>query len=70
MKTELIGKNAGVVWRTLHNNRYSWEELLRATQLDSLDLACAIGWLAREGKVLFSPEGDVMYLEVYQECYY
>ena len=48
MNKERIGENAGIVWRVLHNNKYSWEELVKATELNPLELAAAIGWLARE----------------------
>ena len=33
MNKNTIGENAGVVWRTLHNNTLSWEELLKQTEL-------------------------------------
>lgn len=66
-----IGKNAGIVWCTLHENgKCSWEELIKGTKLNPLDLACAIGWLARENKITFLPEGGIIYFEVYHECYY
>lgn len=42
----IIGENAGIIWRTLHNNKMSWEELLKNTTLNPLDLASGIGWLA------------------------
>ena len=47
----LIGENAGIVWRTLHDSKMSWEELLKDTGLKPLELASAVGWLAREGKI-------------------
>ena len=70
MNKEKIGESAGIVWRTLHNNKYSWEELVKATGLNPLELAAAIGWLAREHKISFLPERGIMYFEVYQERYY
>ena len=36
MNKERIGENAGIVWRVLHNNRCSWEELVKATELNPL----------------------------------
>lgn len=66
-----IGENAGTVWRTLHgNNKQSWEELVKSTGLNPLDLSCAIGWLARENKINFSKQAGIIYFEVYHECYY
>lgn len=44
MNKEQIGENAGIVWRALHNNKCSWEELVKATGLNPLELATAIGW--------------------------
>ncbi len=70
MNKEQIGENAGIVWRALHNNRCSWEELVTATGLNPLELAAAIGWLARVDKIRFSPERGIMYFEVYHEYYY
>lgn len=70
MNKEHIGENAGIVWSALHNNKCSWEELVKVTRLTPLELAAAIGWLAREDKIRFSPERGIMYFEVYHECYY
>lgn len=70
MYSEKIGSNAGIVWRTLHGNKCSWEELVKATGLNPLELACAIGWLARENKIIISPNDGIMYFEVYNERYY
>lgn len=65
-----IGENAGIVWRALHDKKCSWEELVKATKLNPLELACAIGWLARENKIIISTQGGIMYFEVYHKCYY
>lgn len=73
MKKDAIGTNAGAVWRALnahYNDKMTLEELARATRLDTIDLACAIGWLAREDKVRFLKENGKDYFSVYQECYY
>lgn len=70
MNNNNIGKNAGTVWQALSNNRSSWEELVKSTGLHPLELSCAIGWLARENKIAFSPQGGILYFEVYHECYY
>lgn len=70
MDKNTIGNNAGIVWRALHNNKYSWEELLKVTGLTPLELAAAIGWLAREDKIRFFSEQGMIYFEVYHECYY
>lgn len=66
----IIGENAGLVWRTLQNRRLSWDELVRDTGLEPVDLALAVGWLAREDKISFTSDGSSMSFEVYQEHYY
>lgn len=34
----------------------SWEELLKQMGLSTIEIACAIGWLAREDKIIISQE--------------
>ncbi len=65
-----IGRNAGTVWRTLNSSKCSWDELVVATGLQPLELACAVGWLARENKISFSRKDGIMQLDVYHESYY
>ena len=55
MDKRIIGEKAGIIWRTLHNNKMSWEELLKNTGLKPLELASGIGWLAREDKISIYP---------------
>ena len=72
MKRESIGANAGTVWRMLNakHDKMFFGELLIATQLNPIELASAIGWLAREDKIHFTEENGKEYITVYQECYY
>lgn len=70
MQKSIIGENAGIVWRTLQDKQLSWEELIKASGLAPLELASAIGWLARENKILITMHQGIMYLETYKECYY
>lgn len=65
-----IGENAGIVWRSLSYNEKSWYELLNDTTLTPLELACAIGWLARENKIDVHINGDIFYFSVYHENYF
>lgn len=71
-KTE-IGTNAGIVWHALldSKDRMTFDELLKAVDLKALDVAAAIGWLAREEKISFSSQedGTDVYF-VYQESYF
>ena len=70
MDKNVIGEHAGIVWRALHNNMLSWEELLKSTELNPISLACAIGWLARENKITISNRGGIFYFETFHETYY
>ena len=70
MEKQMIGENAGIVWRALDNNTLSWEELVKSTELNPMELACAIGWLAREKQNKhFLPDG-IVYFETFHETYY
>lgn len=62
-----IGKNAGLVWSKLKDNKHwEYEELKRTTGLTDRDLNAAIGWLAREDKIDFdvNEHGDRIFLTV------
>lgn len=70
MQKSIIGENVGIVWRTLQDKQLSWEELIKASGLTPLELASAIGWLARENKILITMYQGIIHLETYKECYY
>ncbi|MGM9709910.1 MAG: winged helix-turn-helix domain-containing protein [Prevotella sp.] len=70
MNKELIGKNAGIVWRVLNDRKSTWEELVKSSGLKPLEIAAAIGWLAREDKINMSIQDGLMSFDVYHECYY
>ena len=53
MITSKIGENAGLVWNALQNGALAQKALKKATKLKDADLALALGWLAREGKIAF-----------------
>ena len=53
MDKHIIGENAGVLWRLLNTDaqkKWQLEEIKKGTGLDDMELASAIGWLAREDK--------------------
>lgn len=54
MKTTEIGTNAGIIW-TLVDKTGSLhvDEIRKKTKLDSESLFMALGWLARENKIVF-----------------
>ena len=57
---EKIGFNAGLVWGALQNGAQDLKALKTATKLKNDELAFAIGWLAREGKLTFAEkEGEI-----------
>ncbi len=67
MDKNVIGMNAGIVWRLLSDGReWSYSELQQATALNMHELDTAIGWLAREDKVEIRRDDhsgeDVFYL--------
>ncbi len=57
MITKKIGENAGAIWQALQNGALAQKALKKATKLKEAELAMALGWLAREGKVSFQ-EGE------------
>ena len=71
MDKNQIGENAGIVWRTLENKgKLTLEELQKETGLDQAAVFTAIGWLAREDKISFNKENDIISVRLYQERYY
>lgn len=64
MYKTIIGENAGKVWNFLYgsaNYRSKFNEIKEGTGLSDLELAAAIGWLARENKIQIDcehPEGQ------------
>lgn len=59
MNPEVIGHHAGIVWKTLNTaNDQTLKSIKKATKLKDRELLLAVGWLAREGKILFNYEED------------
>ncbi len=59
---EKIGQNAGAVWTALNNANCakSLKEVKKLCKLTEKDMYAALGWLSREGKLVFSEvEGEV-----------
>lgn len=53
--TDVIGPNAGLIWETLHNQgESSIDSIKKETLLQKNQIYEAVGWLAREDKLLFS----------------
>ena len=62
MFTEKIGTNAGLIWAALENGELEIKAVKKATKLTEKDLNLALGWLAREGKVLFREDDKDVYI--------
>ena len=55
---ESIGTSAGVLWQYLEKNGPSTAtKISKETTLDSKTLQRAIGWLAKEGKLVIQTKG-------------
>ncbi|MFT4071533.1 MAG: winged helix-turn-helix domain-containing protein [Dysgonamonadaceae bacterium] len=51
---EKIGENAGKVWAVLNEvGNSNLKDVKKATKLTEKDLYAALGWLAREEKIVF-----------------
>jgi len=62
---EKIGSDAGLVWKVLDaQGMKSVKELKKSTKLVDKEIYAAIGWLAREEKLVFDQEDDDLYLSL------
>lgn len=56
MDKHIIGENAGILWRAMSQDcqrKWNLDELKEITGFNDMELASAIGWLAREDKIQF-----------------
>jgi len=60
MNTENIGTWAGLVWNALNDAKKSLnlKDLRKASKLKVNEMNCALGWLAKEGKLNFDESKD------------
>lgn len=57
-----IKLNARRIWNLLSDNdRWSYEKLKQATGLDEFNLHAALGWLAREDKIIIEETRNSYY---------
>ena len=57
MNTETIGTNAGSVWVALNTaDALGVKQLKKITKLKDKEVYAALGWLARENKILIEPD--------------
>ena len=64
MTTETIGTTAGVVWTSLSTSgKMSTKELKKVTKIRAdKELYSALGWLAKEDKLVFEQKEDDLYV--------
>ena len=60
MNAENIGTWAGLVWNALNDAKKALptKELRKVTKLKVNEMHCALGWLAKEGKLNFAEGKD------------
>lgn len=72
MNTDTIGLNAGSVWAALNEaDAVDTKQLKKMAKLkNDKELYAALGWLAREGKVNFTPseDGKELIISLVQGC--
>lgn len=65
MNSEIIGTNAGTVWVALNGaDALGIKQLKKITKLKEKEIYAALGWLARENKIVISqdPEDEKEFL--------
>lgn len=59
MNIDTIGYNAGLVWNALNEaEAMGLKQLKKVTKLKDKEMCLALGWLAREGKILIAENED------------
>jgi len=62
---EKIGNDAGLVWKVLdEQGMKSVKELKKVAKLNDKEIYAAIGWLAREEKLVFHQEDDDWFISL------
>ena len=65
MNIDTIGTNAGSVWNALNEaDALGLKQIKKITKLKDKELYAALGWLAREGKILIAEGEDEKHLIV------
>ena len=70
MDTASIGKAAGLVWKHLVERKTKPVPLTEVQKLKGIaanEAMAAVGWLAREGKLLFQEEGRTTKIQLTRE---
>lgn len=65
MIKELIGDNAGKIWKLLKDSgQLSASAVKKAADMNDKDLYMALGWLAREEKVIFEMKRNQLLVDL------
>lgn len=55
METLQIGSDAGIIWQVINDNKdIKITDLKKLTKMEIKNIYLALGWLAKENKVIFS----------------
>lgn len=72
MNSDTIGANAGAIWQVLNAaEAMGTKQIKKDTKLTDKELYAAIGWLAREGKIMIASNPDdakELIISLVQEC--
>ena len=72
MNTDTIGANAGAIWQVLNAaEAMGTKQIKKDTKLTDKELYAAIGWLAREGKIMIASNPDdakELIISLVQQC--
>jgi hypothetical protein len=73
LNSERIGKAAGAIWGKLHSRGkegVTLADLKKASGFTADEALAGIGWLAREGKLCFEPQGRKFVVKLVEEEIY
>ncbi len=73
MNKDIIGRTAGMVWRTISAStagKMTMEQLQKELGVSMTDIAMAIGWLSREDKIFASEDKGVLYYSTFTNYYF
>ncbi|BBE20165.1 hypothetical protein AQPE_4356 [Aquipluma nitroreducens] len=67
METIRIDSDAGIIWQVINDNKdIKITDLKKQTKMEIKNIYLALGWLARENKVLFSERENELAISLIQ----
>lgn len=65
MNKNEIGLNAGKIWKLLSNYaQWDYETLKKKSGLKDIELSAALGWLAREDKIVMYESSAIIFVSL------